>query len=69
MYTFISLVTFRYSPEHFTCKGTLGTGSKRSQHDKKKKKVIEHTSCENALTHRCLGAVVVFFLRHDHLIL
>ena len=44
---------------------TLGIGSKTNQHDQNKK-VIENTSCKNALIHRCLGAVEVFFYRHHH---
>ena len=59
-------ITFSYKPENFTCKGTLDVGSKISQHDHERKKAIEHTSCKNASTHRCLGAVEVFFYRHDH---
>ena len=58
--------TFSYKPEHFTCKGTLGTGSKIRRHDKEKKQVIKHTSCKNALIHRSLGAVEVFFDKHHH---
>ena len=46
--------TFSRKSEHFTCKRPLGIGSKISQHDQKKNKVIEHTSCKNALIHSCL---------------
>lgn len=58
--------TFSRKSEHFTCKRPLGIGSKISQHDQKKNKVIEHTSCKNALIHSCLGTVEVFLHRPDH---
>ena len=56
--------TFSYKSEHFTCKGSLDVESKISEHDQKKKDVVEETSCKNAFVHRCLAAAEVFFHRH-----